>query len=71
MSKCLNCGSAITCSCQKVVAADGKTVCKNCVASYNQQLNIQKSQPKPNSVAPSGVTATYVGPGKQVNLGDL
>lgn len=79
MNSCKHCNKAFTCGCQKAVALDGTTVCKTCLTAYNQQVNIQKTKPvapvipaQPKaSIAPSGVTASYVGPGRQVNLGDL
>ena len=38
MRNCPNCGAQITCGCQDRVASDGKKVCSNCVALYEQQL---------------------------------
>ena len=31
MSKCANCGTTLTCGCQKITTADGKSACSNCV----------------------------------------
>jgi recombinational DNA repair protein (RecF pathway) len=31
MSKCANCGTTLTCGCQKRTTADGKSACSNCV----------------------------------------
>lgn len=40
---CPNCAKPITCGCQKKVASDGKQVCSNCVAAYEQMLrNLKK-----------------------------
>jgi hypothetical protein len=36
--KCANCGSKLSCGCQKRVAKDGKACCSNCVGKYNTQL---------------------------------
>jgi hypothetical protein len=71
MSKCKQCLKPFTCGCQKAVALDGSIVCKTCLTVYNQQLNIKNSQPRQGSIAPSGVTAIYSGPGQQVSLNDL
>ena len=38
MSKCSNCGAALSCGCQKRVASDGKSVCTGCIASYEISL---------------------------------
>lgn len=38
MKTCPNCGSQITCSCQKRVASDGAQTCGNCIINYEQQL---------------------------------
>jgi len=31
MSKCPNCGSKITCGCQRRTTSDGRSACTNCV----------------------------------------
>lgn len=36
--KCGNCGSKLTCGCQKRTATDGKQCCQSCVGTYNQSL---------------------------------
>lgn len=38
MRTCPNCGTTITCGCQDRIATDGKLVCSNCIALYEQQL---------------------------------
>lgn len=38
MRQCSNCGAQITCGCQDRIASDGKLVCANCIALYEQQL---------------------------------
>ena len=38
MAKCLNCGAAITCGCQKRTASDGKSCCDGCIADYEARL---------------------------------
>lgn len=35
---CGNCQSSLTCSCQTRIASDGKQVCSNCIAQYEQRL---------------------------------
>jgi hypothetical protein len=45
---CPNCNSTITCGCQKRTASDGKEVCSNCLALYEQQLKVlQSTTPNP------------------------
>jgi len=48
MSQCLNCKSTLGCGCQKRIASDGKSVCKSCIVTYENQLKknnipVQKS----------------------------
>ena len=38
MSKCSNCGTRITCGCQKRVAKDGTSCCTKCVGQYNKSI---------------------------------
>lgn len=38
MKSCTNCGATITCGCQERIASDGKQICSNCIALYEQQL---------------------------------
>lgn len=40
---CQNCGSRLSCGCQKKTASDGKQVCANCIDSYEQKLK-QKNE---------------------------
>ena len=47
MAKCLNCGAAITCGCQKRTASDGKSCCSTCVASYEKKVNMVKRVAQP------------------------
>ena len=35
---CQNCGSRLSCGCQKKTASDGKQVCANCIDGYEQSL---------------------------------
>lgn len=46
MKTCTNCGTQITCGCQERTASDGKQVCSNCIAAYEnhlQQINNENS----------------------------
>jgi len=38
LPSCRNCGTVITCGCQKVTASDGREVCDDCVERYEQSL---------------------------------
>lgn len=38
MSACLNCGTKLSCGCQKRTASDGKSVCGTCLAGYEASL---------------------------------
>lgn len=40
-STCPNCGSKISCGCQRRTAKDGKQMCSNCIAEYEQSQNRQ------------------------------
>jgi transcription elongation factor Elf1 len=44
MNSCPNCGNPLSCSCQLRTASDGKQVCTNCAAFYEQQLVQQQTQ---------------------------
>ncbi len=39
---CLNCGTKLSCGCQKRVATDGKNVCSICLAAYETKLKAAK-----------------------------
>jgi hypothetical protein len=38
MAKCLNCGKALSCGCQKRTASNGKQVCSGCLKNYESSL---------------------------------
>ena len=38
MSACLNCGTKLSCGCQKRVASDGVQVCSACLDAYERKL---------------------------------
>ncbi len=39
MQKCLNCGSTLTCGCQRRSASDGTITCSKCIADYEKTLS--------------------------------
>lgn len=41
---CTNCGSQITCGCQKRTASNGVEVCSSCVLSYEERLRLQREE---------------------------
>lgn len=67
--KCNNCGSVLSCTCERLVAADGTSCCKTCIGSYNAlnpKNNKQTQRPKSASnTTPSNVSVIYRGPGVQ------
>ena len=58
MSTCPNCGSNLTCGCQKRVATDGTSVCTMCLNSYNSHIANKKQGSSPNNEA-SNITLKY------------
>jgi hypothetical protein len=63
MSACLNCGTALSCGCQKRVASDGKSVCGTCLAKYELSLKAIKGvQPPSTGTAPTNVNVFYKAP---------
>jgi hypothetical protein len=43
MSKCINCGHAYNCECQKKVASDNVLVCSECIDQYEQDLKTKQN----------------------------
>lgn len=41
---CPNCGTKLSCGCQKRTASDGKQVCQNCITQYETALKNKKAQ---------------------------
>jgi len=39
MATCSNCKKNLSCGCQRRTATDGKSVCSNCITSYEANLN--------------------------------
>ena len=42
VNKCPNCGSTLTCGCQKRVSRDGKQGCTKCVTKLNSDYQQKK-----------------------------
>ena len=42
--KCANCGTALSCGCQKRVTKDGKQVCTKCINTYEAKKNAAPKQ---------------------------
>ncbi len=64
MKVCNNCGSRLSCGCQRRTAKDGKACCSGCVAAYN--VSIKLKQESTTNTAPTNVTTKYKGPGMQI-----
>ena len=41
---CQNCGTKLSCGCQKRTATDGKDVCSSCLNTYENNLTKQKAE---------------------------
>jgi len=39
MSVCANCSKKLSCGCQRRTASNGKSVCSNCLTSYEATFN--------------------------------
>lgn len=50
MSACLNCGTKLSCGCQKRTASDGKSVCGTCLSGYEYSLKKLATTSSPNKV---------------------
>jgi hypothetical protein len=60
MSTCANCGTKLSCGCQKRTTADGKSACTNCV---------NKTQPSvKKTTTTTTLTANVGGPNRYKNL---
>jgi hypothetical protein len=59
MSACLNCGTKLSCGCQKRTASDGKSVCGTCLAGYESNL---KKLGTTSPTAPTNVNVFYKKP---------
>ena len=61
--KCTNCGSVLSCGCQKRTASDGRAVCGACITNYEASLK-QAKLSSPGNTAPSNVNVFYTAPKK-------
>lgn len=61
MSACLNCGTKLSCGCQKRTASDGKSVCGTCLPGYEAGLK-KAATPTTNSTTPTNVNVFYKKP---------
>jgi len=66
MSYCTNCKTKLTCGCQKRVSNKGVACCASCIAVLNGTPPPKQTASEPNAIAPTNVTAKYVGPGTQI-----
>jgi hypothetical protein len=62
MSACLNCGTKLSCGCQKRTASDGKSVCGTCLAGYEASLKRSGTPATTNPTAPTNVNVFYKKP---------
>ena len=62
MSKCANCGAAITCGCQKRTLPDGKSGCSSCVNRVNKKPVVETKKPE------TPTTKRVWGPDRYKNL---
>jgi len=66
MSLCPNCKKKLTCGCQKRVSNKGVAGCTACLPVLNGGTPpVIQTAAKPN-IAPTNVSAHYVGPGTQI-----
>jgi len=64
---CPNCNATLSCGCQSRRASDGKTVCSNCLASYETKIgktapSTTATQAPKQQLAPSNVSVKYIPP---------
>jgi hypothetical protein len=62
MSACLNCGTKLSCGCQKRTASDGKSVCGTCLAGYESNLKRSGTPATTNPTTPTNVNVFYKKP---------
>jgi hypothetical protein len=43
---CPNCGSKLSCGCQRKTASDGKQGCTQCIPAYEKSISIKNSHQK-------------------------
>jgi hypothetical protein len=67
MSYCTNCNARLTCGCQKRVSNKGVAGCATCIGQLNAGTTPEiQTAPRPSNIAPTKVTAKYIGPGTQI-----
>jgi transcription elongation factor Elf1 len=49
MSACPNCGTKLSCGCQKKRASNGVFVCRSCITRYEKSLQPAQETPKENT----------------------
>lgn len=55
---CPNCGTTLTCSCQRKIASDGTQCCSSCVAIYESKKRAKKAEAKQEDSEP--ITSTNI-----------
>lgn len=60
-SLCPNCGTKLTCGCQRRSASNGASVCSNCISSYENALIVKRNSGIPGAIpnAPTNVGIKY------------
>jgi len=54
MKTCPNCGSQLSCGCQRRTASNGTTCCENCIAGYEAMLHPPPPIPLPETKTEDG-----------------
>lgn len=49
MSACANCGTVLSCGCQRKKASNGASVCRSCITKYEKTLMELKTQTQPTT----------------------
>ena len=62
MSACLNCGTKLSCGCQKRTASDGKSVCGTCLGGSEAGLKKSGTAPTTNPTTKTNVNIFYKKP---------
>jgi hypothetical protein len=44
MSACANCGTVLSCGCQRKKASNGASVCRSCITKYENSLKEKPTQ---------------------------
>ena len=60
---CQNCKTVLGCGCQKKLASDGKSVCKGCIVSYENNLKKKSILTQNlNDIIISNIKVEYIPP---------